>query len=76
MKNRADPRYYICTQYEETIDHLISDCPTLATNEYLNRHNRVAQYLHYREFNINAVSNNIIIIDSIDKRRPLLDAFN
>ena len=40
MKNRADPRCRICTQYEETIDHLISGCPTLAPNEYLNRHIR------------------------------------
>ena len=74
MKNGADPRCYICTQYEETIDHLISRCPTLARNEYLNRLNRLSQYLHYREFNINAVNNNIIIIDSIDKRRLLLAA--
>ena len=29
MKN-GDPRCRICTQYEETIDHLISGCPTLA----------------------------------------------
>ena len=47
MKNGADPRCRICIQYEETIDHLISGCPTLAPNEYLNRHNRVAQYLHW-----------------------------
>ena len=38
MKNRADPRYRIYFQYEETIDHLISGCPTLAPNEYLDRH--------------------------------------
>ena len=38
----------ICTQPEETIDHLISGCPTLAPNEYLNRHNRVTQYFHQR----------------------------
>ena len=48
MKNRADPRCYTCTQYEETIDHLISDCPTLAPNEYLNRYNKVIQYLHWK----------------------------
>ena len=48
MKNGADPRCRICTQYEETIVHLISGCPTLAPNEYLYRHNRVAQYLHWK----------------------------
>ena len=48
MKNGADPRCRICTQYEETIDHLISGRPTLAQNKYLNRHNRVAQYLYWK----------------------------
>ena len=48
MKNGAKPRCRICTRYEETVDHLISDCPTLTPNECLNRHNRVAQYLHYK----------------------------
>ena len=48
MKNGADPRCRICTQFEETFDYLISGCPTLAPNEYLNRHNRVAQYLHWK----------------------------
>ena len=47
-KNGADPRYRICTQCDETIDHLISRCPTLDPNEYLNRHNRVAQYLRWK----------------------------
>ena len=48
IKNGANPRCCICTQYDETIDHLISGCPTLAPNEYLNRQNRVAQYLHWK----------------------------
>ena len=48
IKNGADPRCCICIQYDETIDHLISGCPTLAPNEYLNRHNRVAHYLHWK----------------------------
>ena len=48
MKSGADPRCRICTQYDKTIDHLISGCTTLAPNEYLNRHNRAAQYLHWK----------------------------
>ena len=48
IKNGADPRCGICTQYDETIDHLISGCPILAPNEYLNRHNRVAKYIHWK----------------------------
>ena len=44
MKNGVDPRCRICTQHEETIDHLISGCSTLAPNEYLNKHNRVEHW--------------------------------
>jgi hypothetical protein len=28
-------------------DHLISGCPTLATNEYIIRHDKVCTHLHY-----------------------------
>ena len=48
MKNGEDPRFHICTQYEETIGHLISRCPTLVLNEYLNRHNIVAENIHWK----------------------------
>ena len=48
IKNGADPRCRICTQYDENIDDLISGCPTLAPNEYLNRYNRVFKYLHWK----------------------------
>jgi hypothetical protein len=34
-------------QYEETIYHLISGCPTLAKNEYIIRHDKVCTHLHY-----------------------------
>ena len=48
MKNGADPRCFICTEYQETIDYLISRFTTLAPNKYLNRHNRVVQYFHWK----------------------------
>lgn len=48
MEKGADERCRICTPYEETIDHLILWCPKLVPNEYLNRYNRVAQYLHWK----------------------------
>jgi hypothetical protein len=37
----------LCKEYEETIDHLISGCPTLARNEYIIRHDKVCTHLHY-----------------------------
>ena len=48
MKNGANPRYRIHIPYEETIDHPISWLPSPAPNEYLNRHNTVCQYLHWK----------------------------
>ena len=48
MKNRADRKCRICTQYEETIDQQISGCLILAPNEYLNSYNRVPQYLNWK----------------------------
>jgi hypothetical protein len=36
-----------CKEYEETIVHLISGCPTLAKNEYILRHDKVCTHLHY-----------------------------
>ena len=48
MKTQEDPKCRFCNQYNETIDHLVSACPTLAKTEYLIRHNKVAQYIHHR----------------------------
>ena len=33
-------------QHEETIEHLNSECPILAKNEYLMRHDKVCTRLH------------------------------
>ena len=41
LNNGADPRC-ICTQYNETYDHLVSGFQTLAQNEYVNSQNRAA----------------------------------
>jgi hypothetical protein len=40
-------RCRLCKEYEETTDHLISGCPTLAKNEYIIRHDKVCTHLHY-----------------------------
>ena len=47
LKNGADPRYRLCTHSEETIDHMTSGCPTIVNTEYLQRHNRVAKFIHW-----------------------------
>ena len=60
MKTTSDPSCRYCGKYCETIDHLISACPTLAIREYLIRHNKVAQYIHWmisKHHNLKAASN-------------------
>jgi hypothetical protein len=37
----------MCKEYEETSDHLISGCPTLAKNGYVIRHDEVCTHPHY-----------------------------
>ena len=48
MKAEIDASCRYCGQYQETIDHLVAGCPTLAINEYLMRHNKVAKYIHWK----------------------------
>jgi hypothetical protein len=50
LKQEIESRCRLCKEYEETIDHLISGCPTLAKNEYIIGHNKVCTHLHYSIF--------------------------
>ena len=47
MKTESISNCRLCDEKLETIDHLISGCPILAKTEYLRRHNRIAQYIHW-----------------------------
>lgn len=47
IKNGNDPYCRICGRFQETVDHIISGCPELAKTEYLQRHNKVAAYIHW-----------------------------
>jgi hypothetical protein len=44
LKQDIESRCRLSKQYEETIDHLISGCPTLAKNEYIIRHDKVCTH--------------------------------
>ena len=48
MKNGADSKCWFCDKFEETVDHLVSGCPIMTPNEYLERHNRVGKYIHWK----------------------------
>ena len=37
----------MCSQHEETVDHIVSGCELLAKTEYISRHNKTAAYLHW-----------------------------
>ena len=32
---------------EETVDHILSACPTIANTEYLQRHDQVISFIHW-----------------------------
>ena len=48
LKNGANPNCRICDKSLETVDHLVSGCSVLAPTEYLKRHNRIGQYIHWK----------------------------
>jgi hypothetical protein len=47
LMEEVDCKCRLCKQHEETIYHLTSECPILAKNEYLMRHDKVGAQLHY-----------------------------
>jgi hypothetical protein len=47
LKQEIESRCRMCKEYEETIDHLLSGCPSLEKNEYIVRHDKVCTHLHY-----------------------------
>ena len=46
LENGANSKCWVCDKHTETIDHLVSACPILALTEYLNRDDRLGQYIH------------------------------
>ena len=47
MKKEENPNCRYCNKEKETVDHLVSGCSLLAIKEYIDRHNRVATYVHW-----------------------------
>jgi hypothetical protein len=46
LKEEIESKCRLCEKHEETIDHLTSECPILAKNEYLRRHDKFCAHLH------------------------------
>ena len=48
IKNDADSKCWFCGKFEETVDQLVSGYLIMTPNEYLQRHDRVGQYIHWK----------------------------
>ena len=46
IKQGTPDRCRMCHTQPETVENIISGCPKLAADQYLNRHNQVAAQLH------------------------------
>ena len=46
-KTKSDPSCRLCKKSDETVNHLLSECPKLAQIEYKRRHDNVAKGIHW-----------------------------
>ena len=46
--NCAYPKYWACDKLEKIIDHVVPGCFIMTPNEYLQRHDQVGQYIHWK----------------------------
>jgi hypothetical protein len=47
LNTETDSKCRLCHQFDETIHHIISACPVLATEQDIKRHDRVSAQLHF-----------------------------
>ena len=47
LNTETDSKCRLCQQFDETIDHIISECLILAKEQYTKRHDRVCAQLHF-----------------------------
>ena len=46
-KTKSDPSCRLYKKNDETVNHLLSECPKLAQTEYKRRHDNVAKGIHW-----------------------------
>ncbi|XP_015767934.1 PREDICTED: uncharacterized protein LOC107346646 [Acropora digitifera] len=44
---KVESKCRMCSQHEETVDHIVSGCEVLAKTQYIYRHDKAAAYLHW-----------------------------
>jgi hypothetical protein len=47
LNAETDSKCKLCQQFHETVEHIISACPILAKEQYVKRHDRVYEQLHF-----------------------------
>ena len=47
INNGSDPKFRLCHEFDESLEHIISGCPTLAKKGYLERHDKALTYIHW-----------------------------
>jgi hypothetical protein len=59
-KEETESKCWLCKEYEETIDHLTSECLSLAKNEHIIGHDKACTHVHYslhKELDIDTAEN-------------------
>ena len=47
LHTETDSKRRLCQQHNETVDHIISACPILAKEQYVQRHDEVSAQIHF-----------------------------
>jgi len=47
LDTETDSKRRLCLQFDETLDHIITACPILAKEQYIKRHDRVCEQIHF-----------------------------
>ena len=47
LHTETDSKCRLCQQHDETIGHIISACPIVAKEQYVKRHDKVSEQIHF-----------------------------
>eukprot|EP00795_Rhopilema_esculentum_P000151 gene151-9768_t len=48
IKDGTNPKWRLCHEYDETVEHITSGCPVLAKRKYLEQHDKALIYMHWK----------------------------
>jgi len=47
IRTETDSKCRLCKQLDETVEHVVSECPILAREQYIKRHDRICAQPHF-----------------------------